>query len=104
MIGTLIERKVLRSTSTSTKGNGSFTVLSRCLAAREISVDHNVDFLAKVLQEIFEGWKIDHKVYGATTNNGKNMVNACVDHLKLVHMPYIGHTSISSEKITSVTS
>ena len=70
----------------------SFTFLLRRLAAREISVDHSAVSLAKVLQEIFEEWKIDHKVYGATTDNDKNIVNACVDHLKLVHMPCIGHT------------
>ena len=49
----------------------SIKFLSRCLAAREISVDHSAVSLAKVLQEIFEEWKIDHKGYGATTNNGK---------------------------------
>ena len=45
-----------------------------------------------VLQEIFKEWKITGKVYGSTTDNGGNIVNACVDYLQLVHIPCIGHT------------
>ena len=32
------------------------------------------------------------KVFAATTDNGANIVNSIVDHLKLIHMPCIGHT------------
>ena len=67
-------------------------------------MDHNTDSLAKVLQEIFEEWKIDYKVYGATTNNGKNIVNGCVGHLKLrsAHALYWTHTLNKAMEITSV--
>ena len=66
--------------------------MSRCLSAKEVAEDHNAESLAKVLQEIFDEWAVTGKVYGATTDNGGNIVNACVNHLKLTHMPCIGHT------------
>ena len=59
---------------------------------KEVAEDHNAESLASVLQNIFEDWKITGKVYGATTDNGGNIVNACVNHLKLMHMLCIGHT------------
>ena len=69
-----------------------FKFLSRCLAAKEVAEDHNAESLANVLQEIFKQWKITGKVYGATTDNGGNIVNACANHLNLIHLPCIGHT------------
>ena len=69
-----------------------FKFLSRCLAAKEVAEDHNAESLASVLQNVFEDWKITGKVYGATTDNGGNIVNACINHLKLMHMPCVGHT------------
>ena len=48
---------------------------------------------------------VDNKVYGATTDNDKNIVNVCVDHLKLVHMPCIGHTlKLAVKKALEITS
>ena len=60
-----------------------FKFLSRCLSAKEVAEDHNAESLAKVLPEIFEEWAVTGKVYGATTENGGNIDNACVNHLKL---------------------
>ena len=69
-----------------------FKFLSRCLSAKEVAEDHNAESLAKVLQEIFEEWAVAGKVYGAMTDNGGNIINICVNHLKLTHKSCIRHT------------
>ena len=54
-------------------------------------MDHDAKSLAGVLKNVFEEWKIRNKVFGTTDNSG-NIVNACVDHLNLVHVPHFGET------------
>ena len=44
------------------------------------------------LYRLLKEWKINGKVFAATTDNGSNVMNAIVDHLDLIHMPCIGHT------------
>ena len=46
-----------------------------------------------MIQERFGRWQIGEGVLFATTDNGGNMKNACVDHLEILHSPCIGHTS-----------
>ena len=69
-----------------------FRLKSRCLQTKEMLTDHRAHSIAEQLQTFISEWKIDTKVFGATTDNGSNIVNAIVDHLKLIHMPCIGHT------------
>ena len=69
-----------------------------CLMTKEVPA-HTTKNLAKVLQQTIEEWELASKVYGFTTDNGRNMVNAVVDHLKVIHLPCIGHaTQLAVEK------
>ena len=57
---------------------------------KEILTDHTAQTIATLLQGFEKEWKIDGKVFGATTDNVSNVVNAIVDHLNLTHMPCMG--------------
>ena len=45
-----------------------------------------------MIQEGFDRWQIGDRVLFATTDNGGNIKNACVDHLEILHILCIGHT------------
>ena len=56
------------------------------------NIYHNQCNLAEVLEQAIEEWELASKVYGFTTDNEMNMVNAVVNHLRVIHLPCIGHT------------
>ena len=68
-----------------------FHLKARCLQTKEILTDHSAQSIAEILRTFIAEWNINFKVFGATTDNGSNVVNAIVD-LQLIHMPCIGHT------------
>ena len=51
---------------------------SRCLQTKEMLTDHSALSIAEQLQSFIREWKIDTKVFGATTDNGSNIVNVIV--------------------------
>ena len=72
---------------------------------REISEAHTGKNLAEVLKQAIDDWKLTGKVYGFSTDNCKNIVNAAVEHLEVFHLPCIGHTfQLAVEKAFQVMS
>ena len=69
-----------------------FKFISKCLETVEVSGGHDAESLATVIQEGFDRWQIGERVLFATTDNGGNIKNACVNHLEILHIPCIGHT------------
>ena len=63
-----------------------------CLMTKEVPEAHTAENLIEVLQQAIEEWELDSKVYGFTTDNKMNIVNAVVNHLRVIHLPCIGHT------------
>ena len=53
---------------------------------------HTAENLAEVLLQAIEEWELASKVYGFSTDNEMNMVNAVINHLRVIHLPCIGHT------------
>ena len=68
-----------------------FHLKARCLQTKEILTDHSVQSIVEILRTFIAEWNINFKVFGATTDDGSNVINAVVD-LQLIHMPCIGHT------------
>ena len=68
-----------------------FHLRARYLQTKEILTDYSAQSIAEILQTFIAEWNNNFKVFGATTDNGSNVVNAVVD-LQLIHMPCIGHT------------
>ena len=52
--------------------------------------DHDAQSLQEVLSKMLLDWNIDNKVFGATTDNGRNIVNA-IGLLGLKHFPCVAH-------------
>ena len=71
--------------------DSEFKMQSRCLQTQEVPQDHNASSLKEVLSSLFDSWKISDKVCGATTDNGRNIVNA-IGLLKIEHFPCVAHT------------
>ena len=63
-----------------------FVQTSLYLQTLEIPKDHTADAIQQVLSSMFEEWDISSKVFGATTDNGLNIVNA-IELLSLEHSP-----------------
>uniref|UniRef100_A0A1X7VYX5 DUF659 domain-containing protein n=1 Tax=Amphimedon queenslandica TaxID=400682 RepID=A0A1X7VYX5_AMPQE len=63
-----------------------------CLMTKEADSAHTAENLVLVLNESLSEWNLDEKVYAFSTDNGQNMVNAVVHHLKVLHIPCISHT------------
>lgn len=75
--------------------NGSFNCLavnSRCLKTFEVPEENTAETITRVLYEIFIEWGINTKVFGATTDHGKDIVKACSLLDILVQMPCLGKT------------
>ena len=64
----------------------------KCLETVEAPGSHDAQSLSEVIKEGLVRWKIDGRVFYATTDNGGNIKNACIEHLHLTHIPCIGHT------------
>ena len=76
-----------------------------CLSTWEVSVAHTAVNTAKELREEIVHWGLTDKVHGFTTDNGQNVANAVVDHLKYPHLGCIGHTlQLSVGKALSLSS
>ena len=69
-----------------------FKFNSKCLETVEVLGGHDAESLATVIQEGFDRWQIGERVLFATTDNGGNIKNSCVDHLEILHIPCIRHT------------
>ena len=78
-----------------------FKFISKCLEAVEVPCGHDTETLARVIQEVCDSWQISEIVLYATTDNGGNIKNVCVDHLKILHIPCIGHTVQTSRKLNA---
>jgi hypothetical protein len=72
--------------------SSNFEMKSRCLHTKEVSQEHTAEVLASVLEEMLKEWQVRPKIYAATTDNGRNIVNACVQHMEVFHLPCFGHT------------
>lgn len=59
-----------------------------CLMTKEVPEAHTAENLAEVLQQAIEEWNYLVKFM----DNGRNMVNTVVDHLRVIYLPCIGHT------------
>ena len=59
---------------------------------KEVPEAHTAENLAEVLEQAIEEWELASKVYGFTTDNEMNMVNTVINHLRVIHLPCIGHT------------
>ncbi|XP_026563227.1 zinc finger BED domain-containing protein 1 [Pseudonaja textilis] len=76
----------------STGSSGSLAINSRCLKTFEVPEENTAETIARVLYEIFIEWEINAKVFGATTDNGKDIVKACSLLDISVQMPCLGQT------------
>jgi len=61
------------------------------LQTLEVPKEHTAASLQQVLSSMLNDWGISSKVFGATTDNGQNMVNA-IELLGLDHFPCLAHT------------
>ncbi|KAM6149275.1 E3 SUMO-protein ligase ZBED1-like [Rhynchocyon petersi] len=70
----------------------SLSVGSRCLRTFEVPAENAAETVTRVLYEAFIEWGISAKVFGATTDYGKDVAKACSLLDIPVHMPCLGHT------------
>ena len=79
-----------------------FDLNSLCLQTLEVPKEHTADAIQQVLSSMFEEWNISSKVFGATTDNGQNIVNA-IELLRLEHFPCLAHTlQLGIKKVYSI--
>jgi len=71
--------------------DADFTLNSLCLKTLEVSQHHTAESLQHVLLSMYQEWNIVDKVFGGTTDNGQNIVNA-IGLLGLQHFPCLAHT------------
>ena len=69
----------------------TFALKSFSLQTLEVPKEHTAVSLQGVLSGMFQNWGISSKVFGATADNGQNMVN-CIELLGLEHFPCFAHT------------
>uniref|UniRef100_A0A8C8Z3D4 Zinc finger BED-type containing 1 n=1 Tax=Prolemur simus TaxID=1328070 RepID=A0A8C8Z3D4_PROSS len=65
---------------------------SRCLKTFEVPEDNTAETITRVLYEVFIEWGVGAKVFGATTDCGKDIVKACSLLDIAVQMPCLGQT------------
>ncbi|KAG8511860.1 Zinc finger BED domain-containing protein 1, partial [Galemys pyrenaicus] len=65
---------------------------SRCLKTFEVPEENAAETITRVLYEAFIEWGIGAKVFGATTDSGKDIAKACSLLDVPVHMPCLGQT------------
>jgi len=83
--------------------DADFTLNSLYLKTLEVPQDHTAESLQHVLQSMFQEWNIADKVFGGTTDNGQNIVNA-IGLLGLQHFPCLAHTlQLAMKKAFAVT-
>ncbi|XP_064413592.1 dehydrogenase/reductase SDR family member on chromosome X isoform X1 [Latimeria chalumnae] len=66
-------------------------MVSKCLKTFEVPEENTAETITRVLYEAFIEWGLSTKVFGATTNYGKEIVKACSLLDLPVHMPCFGH-------------
>ena len=69
----------------------NFKLNSVCYRHLKVTQDHSAESLCSVISTMFEDWKITGKVFGSTTDNAQNIVNA-IGLLGMDHFPCIAHT------------
>ncbi|XP_025022099.1 zinc finger BED domain-containing protein 1 isoform X2 [Python bivittatus] len=72
--------------------SSSLAINSRCLKTFEVPEENTAETITRVLYEIFIEWGINTKVFGATTDYGKDVVKACSLLDIPVQMPCLGQT------------
>uniref|UniRef100_A0A8C3W346 Zinc finger BED-type containing 1 n=1 Tax=Catagonus wagneri TaxID=51154 RepID=A0A8C3W346_9CETA len=65
---------------------------SRCLKTFEVPEDNAAETITRVLYEAFIEWGVSSKVFGATTDRGKDVAKACSLLDVAVQMPCLAHT------------
>ncbi|XP_077002360.1 E3 SUMO-protein ligase ZBED1 isoform X1 [Tamandua tetradactyla] len=65
---------------------------SRCLKTFEVPEENTAETITRILYEAFIEWGVSAKVFGATTDYGKDVVKACSLLDIPVHMPCLGRT------------
>ena len=55
---------------------------------KEVTETHSAENLAEELRQGIDEWDLSDKLYAITTDNCKNIVNAVVDHLNVLHIPH----------------
>ncbi|XP_049727571.1 E3 SUMO-protein ligase ZBED1 [Loxodonta africana] len=70
----------------------SLSVVSRCLKTFEVPEENAAETITRVLYEAFIEWGISTKVFGATTDSGKDIAKACSLLDIPVQMPCLGQT------------
>ncbi|XP_012619135.2 E3 SUMO-protein ligase ZBED1 [Microcebus murinus] len=68
------------------------SLASRCLKTFEVPEENAAETITRVLYEVFIEWGVSAKVFGATSDYGKDMVKACSLLDIAVQMPCLGHT------------
>ncbi|XP_029786481.1 zinc finger BED domain-containing protein 1 [Suricata suricatta] len=71
---------------------GCLSVGSRCLKTFEVPEENRAESITRVLYEAFIEWGISAKVFGATTDGGKDVGKACSLLDIPVQMPCLGHS------------
>ncbi|XP_006876319.1 PREDICTED: zinc finger BED domain-containing protein 1 [Chrysochloris asiatica] len=70
----------------------SLSLGSRCLKTFEVPEENTAETITRVLYEIFIEWGLSSKVFGATTDYGKDIAKACSLLDIPIHMPCLGQT------------
>lgn len=65
---------------------------SYVLQTREVTDRHTGENIAHEIKSVVDEWSLHEKVVAATTDNGRNVVNAIVSHLQWQHVPCAAHT------------
>ena len=65
---------------------------SACLDCSIITVPQTAINIAQRVREVMDDWNIRRKVTAIVTDNGKNMVKAVKDYLKIRHLACSAHT------------
>ncbi|XP_006902485.1 PREDICTED: zinc finger BED domain-containing protein 1 [Elephantulus edwardii] len=70
----------------------SLAMGSRCLRTFEVPAENAAETITRVLYEAFIEWGINARVFGATTDYGKDVSKACSLLDIPIHMPCLGQT------------
>ncbi|XP_038613016.1 E3 SUMO-protein ligase ZBED1 [Tachyglossus aculeatus] len=71
---------------------GGLALASRCLKTFEVPEENTAETITRVLYEAFVEWGVHGKVFGATTDHGKDVAKACSLLDVPVQLPCLGRT------------
>ncbi|XP_001506680.1 E3 SUMO-protein ligase ZBED1 [Ornithorhynchus anatinus] len=72
--------------------SGGLGLASRCLKTFEVPEENTAETITRVLYEAFVEWGVHGKVFGATTDHGKDVAKACSLLDVPVQLPCLGRT------------